>query len=631
MKGLKRHLYTLILIIWDVFSVLISLMSACMLSDNKSILAYFTSYNINAWLFLVAFSVIFIIFNFVFKSYGVVLKHFGLVDIFRQAISILFTGAAFIGFNYIYPIFRDKYIELDSVFYSDNLRKKVLFIAVLLLFILAVIGRSIAKVLNFGVLTVSSSNSSLKRTLIYGAGEAGVYLKSKLEHHHNMGLAPIIFIDDNPELIGRRIQGIKVYGNKNSLLEAIDKFNIEHVVVAIPTASKELIKFVIEECRNTNCTIQRFGELDDAQADLDKVGITNIKYEDLLHRDSVNLNMQSVINFIKDKTVVVTGGAGSIGSEICKQVLTFGCKKLIVFDINENGLFFIDNSLKEQFDSDRFVMRLGSIRDKKRLDEVFAEFKPEIVFHAAAHKHVPMMEINPKEAIKNNVFGTYNLAMAAIVHKVEKFITISTDKAVNPTNIMGASKRIAELIIQHLDKDSDTEFAAVRFGNVLGSNGSVIPFFQNQISNGGPVTVTHPDMRRYFMTIPEAVQLVLEAGAMAKGGEIFVLDMGEPVKIYDLACDLIKLSGHTPNKDIKIVFTGLRPGEKLFEELRIDGEKFNKTENNKIFIMKPIKEGNEDFVGKLIELNNNVNGQTPEEVFELVSKLVPTFVHNKNN
>ncbi|MEE1187270.1 MAG: nucleoside-diphosphate sugar epimerase/dehydratase [Acutalibacteraceae bacterium] len=630
MKGLKRYLYTFILILWDVFSVLISLMSACMLSDNKSLFSYFTSYKINPWLFLIAFSVIYILFNFVFKSYGVVLKHFGLADMLRQAVSVIFTGAAFIGFNYIYPVFRDKYIVENSLLYSDNLRKKVLFIAILLLFVLAIIGRSIAKVLNFSVLTVNGSDPSLKRTLIYGAGEAGVYLKSKLENHHDMGLAPIIFIDDNPELIGRRIQGLKVYGNKNSLLEAIDKYKIEHVIVAIPTAPKELIKFVIEECRSTNCTIQRFGELGDAQADLDSVGITNIKYEDLLHRDSVNLNMQTVIDFIKDKTVLVTGGAGSIGSEICKQVLSFGCKKLIVFDINENGLFFIDNALKEKFENDRFVMRLGSIRDKKRLEEVFNEFNPQIVFHAAAHKHVPMMEINPKEAIKNNVFGTYNLALTAIDHKVEKFITISTDKAVNPTNIMGASKRIAELIIQHLDKDGDTEFAAVRFGNVLGSNGSVIPFFQKQISEGGPVTVTHPDMRRYFMTIPEAVQLVLEAGAMAKGGEIFVLDMGEPVKIYDLACDLIKLSGHTPNKDIKIVISGLRPGEKLFEELRIDGERFDKTANNKIFIMKPIKEDGDSFLSQLIDLNNNVNEETEENIFKLVSKIVPTFVHKEN-
>jgi FlaA1/EpsC-like NDP-sugar epimerase len=324
---------------------------------------------------------------------------------------------------------------------------------------------------------------------------------------------------------------------------------------------------------------------------------------------------------------MVTGGVGSIGSEICRQVLGFGAKKLIIFDINENGLFDIDNELKKIYDTNRYELTLGSIRDERRLDELFKVYQPNIVFHAAAHKHVPMMEANPKEAIKNNVFGTINVAKSAIAHHAEKFILISTDKAVNPTNIMGASKRIAELCIQKLDNWGETELAAVRFGNVLGSNGSVVPFFKEQIKSGGPVTVTHPDMRRYFMTIPEAVQLVLEAGSMACGGEIFVLDMGEPVKIYDLACDLIRLSGYEPEKDIKVVFSGLRPGEKLFEEISLKGEDTTRTGNNKIYICKPMENDSEIFINKLNCLEQTLEDEDMIPMFMAVKAIVETFNH----
>ena len=359
--------------------------------------------------------------------------------------------------------------------------------------------------------------------------------------------------------------------------------------------------------------------------DLSNVKLTNINLVELLRRDKVTLNMKAVQDFVKDKVVLVTGGAGSIGSEICRQVLRFGCKHLVVFDIHENGLFEIENELKKDY-SGRFSLRLGSIRDVERLEEVFKEFKPSLVFHAAAHKHVPMMEYSPKEAIKNNVRGTINVAMQSIINNVEKFILISTDKAVNPTNIMGASKRIAEQAIQLLDTMSDTDLSAVRFGNVLGSNGSVVPVFRKQIEEGGPVTVTHPDMRRYFMTIPEAVQLVLEAGTMAKGGEIFVLNMGEPVKIYDLACDLIRLSGLEPEVDIDIVFTGLRPGEKLFEEISMRDEDVTKTANDKIFIMKPMEYDSSDLSQKIKDLEESLDGDV-SEMFKKVKVLVPTFKH----
>ena len=366
------------------------------------------------------------------------------------------------------------------------------------------------------------------------------------------------------------------------------------------------------------------------QIPMSSLDVRPINLEELLHRDSVSLNMEAVEHFVKGKTVLVTGGAGSIGSEICRQTLQFGAARLIVFDINENGLFDIGNELGRKFGNDRFETVLGSVRDRERLREVFGKYHPAVVFHAAAHKHVPMMEINPREAIKNNVFGTVNVAQEAICAECEKMILISTDKAVNPTNIMGASKRVAEMVIQMFDSQSEkTDLAAVRFGNVLGSNGSVVPFFLKQIEAGGPVTVTHPDMKRYFMTIPEAVQLVMEAGAMAAGGEIFVLDMGQPVRIYDLARDLIQYSGLRPDKDIKIVFTGLRPGEKLFEELRLEDENTTRTANRKIFINKPIERDISEFARTVKRLQHSVHEQDINEMFDIVRELVVTFDHDK--
>jgi Polysaccharide biosynthesis protein. len=400
--------------------------------------------------------------------------------------------------------------------------------------------------------------------------------------------------------------------------------------MAMTTADSETVKEVLIKCHKMHCALKRFGTIDDVnEQTLANAHISDINLEDLLRRDSIQLNMKVVKGFIEGKTVLVTGGAGSIGSEICRQVLSFGAKKLIIFDIHENGLFDIQNELKEKYDKSRFLIKLGSIRDRNRVNEIFDEFRPQVVFHAAAHKHVPMMEFNPSEAVKNNVFGTINVAQAAILYKAEKFILISTDKAVNPANIMGATKRIAEMTIQLFNRMSETDLAAVRFGNVLGSSGSVVPFFKKQIEKGGPVTVTHPEMRRYFMTIPEAVQLVLEAGAMAKGGEIFVLDMGKPVLIYDLACDLIRLSGYEPEKDIKIEFTGLRPGEKLFEEISLAEEDVVKTPNNKIYICKPV-EYNERELSELIkQLEDRINKGDEQGMFSCVSRLVPTFKYNK--
>lgn len=423
-----------------------------------------------------------------------------------------------------------------------------------------------------------------------------------------------------------------MFGGGERLEELVRKYNIREVIIAIPSASSDFIRGVFRRCSAMGVVVKRYGTLDDVTSeDFIRAPIKTLDFEKLLRRDSVKLNMNVVKRFVSGKTVLVTGGVGSIGSEICRQALKCGAARVIIVDINENGLFFIKNELDEAGYSGRFEVLLGSIRDRSRMHEVFSEYRPQIVFHAAAHKHVPMMEGNPKEAIKNNVLGTINVANESIVSHVEKFILISTDKAVNPTNIMGASKRIAEMAIQVMNGGVATDFAAVRFGNVLGSNGSVVPYFEQQIEQGGPVTVTHREMKRYFMTIPEAVQLVLEAGAMATGGEIFVLDMGEPVYIYDLACDMIRLHGMEPNRDIEIKITGLRPGEKLFEEISLAEEDTTKTANDKIYINKPVAYDEAAFSCQIKALEHALANEDLNAVFDRVKELVPTFSHDANH
>jgi len=474
------------------------------------------------------------------------------------------------------------------------------------------------------------SREDMKRVIVFGGGEAGTSLIKKLNAHPEDKLMPVAIIDEDSGLWRRKIMGVTVVGGNDKLKETIRRYRADEVIIAIPSASRKLLKFIVNACKKEKIAVRRFGTIDELKTTpLQESSIADINLEDLLRRSSVELDMEAVERFIKEKTVLVTGGCGSIGSELCRQVLKFGCKKLLIFDINENGLFHLDNELQSKNEKERYITLLGSVRDRARLKDLFDTYHPQVVFHAAAHKHVPMMEINPREAIKNNVFGTINLAQESILAGIEKFILISTDKAVNPANVMGASKRIAEKVMRMMNLASDTEFASVRFGNVLGSNGSVVPFFKEQIERKGPVTVTHKEMCRYFMTIPEACQLVLEAGALSRGGEIFVLDMGEPVKIYDLACDMIRLSGYEPGKDIKIVFTGLRPGEKMFEEINLANENVDKTSNNKIFIMKSDRLNLFDLAGRVKVLEDTVGDGTLDEMFAAIKKLVPTFKHNK--
>ena len=469
-----------------------------------------------------------------------------------------------------------------------------------------------------------------RRVMIVGAGSAGTMIINEMMARRELKYNPIVLIDDDKSKLGKRISGVKIEGNRYDIPYIVGEQEIDLIVIAIPSIDSKNKSEIIEICKNTNCKLQIIpGMYEILSGDATVSRIKDVDLEDLLGRDPIQLDNKGIEDYIKGRTILVTGAGGSIGSELCRQISMFQPKKLVLFDIYENNVYDIQNELREDFPDMDLSVLIGSIRDRDRLHEVFTKYKIDVVFHAAAHKHVPLMEDSPKEAVKNNVFGTLNLALEASAAGVSRFVMISTDKAVNPTNIMGATKRLCEMIVQAMDKQSKKEFVAVRFGNVLGSNGSVIPLFKRQIAHGGPVTVTHKKIIRYFMLIPEAAQLVLQAGAFAKGGEIFVLDMGKPVKIYDLACDLIRLSGLEPNKDIKIVFSGLRPGEKLYEELLMSEEGLQDTVHNKIYVGKPTFEDMDKLTIKLEQLRKLLELNDIDEIKHVMQMIVPTY-HYKN-
>ncbi len=473
-------------------------------------------------------------------------------------------------------------------------------------------------------------SSDQRRVMIVGAGSAGTMIINEMMARRELKYNPIVLIDDDKNKLGKRISGVKIEGNRHDIPYIVREQEIDLILISIPSLDSKNKSEIIEICKNTNCKLQIVpGMYEILSGDATVSRIKDVDLEDLLGRDPIQLDNKGISDYIEGKTILVTGGGGSIGSELCRQIAMYNPKRLIIFDIYENNVYDIQNELREDFPDMNLNVLIGSVRDRKRLHDISTKYKVNVVFHAAAHKHVPLMEDSPKEAVKNNVFGTLNLALEASEANIERFVMISTDKAVNPTNIMGATKRLCEMIIQAMDKQSKTEFVAVRFGNVLGSNGSVIPLFKRQIANGGPVTVTHKKIIRYFMLIPEAAQLVLQAGAFAKGGEIFVLDMGKPVKIYDLACDLIKLSGLEPNKDIKIVFTGLRPGEKLYEELLMSEEGLEDTVHKKIYVGKPTFEDMDTLKEKLEQLENLLGLDDISEIKHQMQKIVPTY-HYKN-
>ncbi|MDD3430207.1 MAG: nucleoside-diphosphate sugar epimerase/dehydratase [Oscillospiraceae bacterium] len=477
---------------------------------------------------------------------------------------------------------------------------------------------------------IKSGNKKSRRVLIIGAGDAASTLLHESYRSQTKDMTFICAVDDDPNKVGRYIMGIEIMGTTNDIPELVERCEIETILLAIPTLDEENKCRILNICSKTKCNMRILPDIVKMISDGKDLSsrIRDVNVEDLLGRDTVML--ANVTNkLVQGKVVMVTGGGGSIGSELCRQIAASSPKRLVIVDIYENNAYAIQQELLRKYGEHlNLEVRIASVRDSKKMDLLFDEMRPNVVFHAAAHKHVPLMEDAPEEAVKNNVFGTFNVAMSAEKYGTERFVLISTDKAVNPTNVMGATKRLCEMIVQSIAQDShNTIFVAVRFGNVLGSNGSVLPLFKDQIQNGGPLTVTHPDIVRYFMTIPEAVSLVLEAGSMGKSGNIFVLDMGKPVRILDLAENLIKLAGFIPYEDIDIIFTGLRPGEKLYEELLQDEEGVHKTDNRKIFVGTPLKMADGQFFEHLANLKKVAYSNDSELLVETLKKMVPTFSH----
>ncbi|MDT3699563.1 MAG: nucleoside-diphosphate sugar epimerase/dehydratase [Thermincola sp.] len=468
-----------------------------------------------------------------------------------------------------------------------------------------------------------------RRTLIIGAGKAGVLIAKELKHSPDSDLYPVAFIDDDQTKWNLEVLGLPVLGGRDRIPEVIFKHSIQKIVIAIPSASRAEISKIIEICKSTKAKIKILPRVSDLITSKVSINmIREVSVDDLLGRDPVQVDLNEIAGYVTWQVVLVTGAGGSIGSELCRQIAPFKPRKLLLLGHGENSIYDIALELKKSFPNLVHETIIADIQDAGRIRQIFSTYRPTVVFHAAAHKHVPLMEANPAEAVKNNIFGTKNLAECAHQFGVDRFVMISTDKAVNPTSVMGTTKRVAEMIIQSIGRTSSTKFAFVRFGNVLGSRGSVIPLFKRQIMEGGPVTVTHPEMVRYFMTIPEAVQLVIQAGALAQGGDIFILDMGKPVKIVDLARDLIQLSGLEPYEDIKIVYTGLRPGEKLFEEILTDEEGLRATKHNRIFIGKQVEFSWEELSFMIKKLHQIIYSNNPiqsENIKELLKQIVPTY------
>ena len=497
------------------------------------------------------------------------------------------------------------------------------FIYILVLFVAASFPRFIYRLLRNQ--RAASKQVTRRRTMLIGGGAAGAMVIREFQNSSHSENQVMCVIDDNPSKRGALLMGVPIVGDREKIESAVQKYGIEEIVLAIPSAQLRDRTELISICQRTGCrlkTLPALYQLANGEVSVKKV--RDVDIVDLLGRATVDVDMRGIADYIKGKTVLVTGGGGSIGSELCRQIAKHGVGRLIIFDIYENNAYDIQQELKRRYPTLDLVVLIGSVRDRKRVFNVMDTYRPELVFHAAAHKHVPLMEDSPAEAIKNNVFGTLNVAEAAAEFGAKRFLLISTDKAVNPTNVMGASKRMCEMVIQMMNGRSETEYVAVRFGNVLGSNGSVIPLFRRQILAGGPVTVTDRNVIRYFMTIPEAVSLVLQAGAYATGGEIFVLDMGDPVRIDDLARNMIRLSGFEPDVDIKVEYTGLRPGEKLFEEILMDAEGMEKTANNLIYIGHELDVDREKFMAQLAELAE-ADERDGQAIRDCIERIVPTY------
>ena len=608
----------LLMFLMDVCIISISAVVANILLTNKEII--FSATNLvtikNSVLIAIAVYEIYFIFLKVYKH---ITRFENGKDYFVYIFACLLAGITLAATRFILKI------DINSV------RKQILgaFITSI-----GIVGLRIAIRFFMSLLMQERDSGDGKRynVLIIGAGYAGRDIIKSIKQTMNEKYNIVGIIDDDKSKLNCSINGVDVIGNRNQIVNICNKKEIDEIFFAISKIDKKKKKEILEICQETGKKIRILPTTEDIIRNKNMYqNLREVDIEDILGRDPVKLDNKKIGTLIEGKTILITGAGGSIGSELCRQIIKYNPSRMVLFDIYENNLYNIELELKSIYKHIEIDAIVGSVRDLKKLESVFETYNPYLVFHAAAHKHVPLMENSPLEAIKNNVFGTYNVANCADKYKARKMILISTDKAVNPTNIMGATKRLCEMIIQVKNKTSKTEYAAVRFGNVLGSNGSVVPLFKKQIAEGGPVTVTHRDIIRYFMTIPEAAQLVLQAMSYAKGGEIFVLDMGEPVKIYDLAVSLIKLSGYEPDVDIPIVFTGLRPGEKLYEELLMKEEGLQKTENKKIFIGEPTQLDEKDILEKLAKLKKLIeNEETPiEEIKDTIQEVVPTYI-NKN-
>lgn len=606
------------LIAYDIAFLIISLYFSLLLMYNFNIPQEYTVF---LKLSVIPVVIITLVCNRFFNLYNSIWKYASIEELLSIIYSVSIANIIFIVYSYLV-----NYKFLENRYYRFPFQVHIIF---WILSVIALGGMRFSRRIVENNNSVKDGLDSNKRLLIIGAGDASALLIKEIKRHKSFNYNIVGLIDDDSSKQGKLINGIEVIGGRNKIIDVCKEKGVEEIILAIPSADLEIKREIINICKDTKCklkTLPGIYEIIDGKVSISKLRDVNI--EDLLGREEVTLNSENINKYIKDKTILVTGGGGSIGSELCRQISKFKPEKLLILDIYENNVYDVQMELNRTYPELNKEVIIASIRELGRLREIFQTYKPDVVFHAAAHKHVPLMEENPAEAIKNNIIGTYNVLKCAQEYNIKKFVQISTDKAVNPTNIMGATKRFCEIMVQAFDKASTTEYVAVRFGNVLGSNGSVIPLFKKQIAQGGPVTVTHPEINRFFMTIPEAAQLVIQAGAIAKGGEIFVLDMGKPVKIVDLARDLITLSGYKPDVEIKIEYTGLRPGEKLYEELLMDEVALTSTEHDKIFVEKP-NNIDLEFVEKSIDQFKNVASMGKEEIFKLVEEKVPTYKRKK--
>lgn len=608
-------------VVYDIILVTIFLYLALLLRFDLNIPhEYITFFKVS----IIPVILIVLLCNKIFHLYDFIWKYASIDELISIVYSVTLSNIIFIIYSYLV-----NYSLLKNIHYRFPATVHIIFwvLSVGALggtrFIYRIMGRR-DSITEYNI----EDSKEKSKVLIVGAGDAGAMLIKEIKKHQTLNYSIVGIVDDDLSKLGQVINGVKIIGTRNDVVAICEKNNVEEIFIALPSAPFQERKEIYNVCKKTGCKLKTLpGIYEIINGDVNISQLRDVDINDLLGRDPIKLNNENINKYIFDKVVLVTGGGGSIGSELCRQIVKFNPKKLIILDIYENNAYELQMELKAKYPELDMDVVIASIRDFDRLEDVFKKYNPYVVFHAAAHKHVPLMEANPAEAIKNNIVGTYNVAKCSDIYKVKRFVQISTDKAVNPTNVMGATKRFCEKIIQAFDKESKTEYVAVRFGNVLGSNGSVIPLFKKQIKQGGPVTVTHPEINRFFMTIPEAAQLVIQAGAMAKGGEIFVLDMGEPVKIVDLARDLIRLSGLKPDEDIKIKYTGLRPGEKLYEELLMDEIALTSTEHEKIFVEQPM-DIDVKYIENSIEQFKEAIHKDKGNMIDLLQEKVPTY-HRK--